>query len=38
LALNIARAHPNSKASMRAKLKRAGWDEKFLLEMLTNMR
>ena len=32
LALNIARVHPNSKASMRAKLKRAGWDEEFLLD------
>jgi len=38
LALNIARMHPNAKISMRAKLKRAGWDHKFLLEMLTNMR
>ncbi len=37
LALNVARTHP-AKTSMRAKLKRAGWDEKFLLEMLTNMR
>jgi predicted transposase YbfD/YdcC len=38
LALNVARAHPDSETSTRAKLKRAGWDEKFLLEMLTNMR
>lgn len=38
LALNVARAHPGGKTSMRAKLKRAGWDEKFLLEMLSNMR
>lgn len=37
LALNIARAHPD-KLSMRAKLKRAGWDETFLFEMLANMR
>lgn len=38
LALNVARAHPDAKTSMRAKLKRAGWDETFLLEMLSNMR
>lgn len=38
LALNIARMHPDTKTSMRAKLKRAGWDDKFLREMLTNMR
>lgn len=38
LALNVARAHPDTRTSMRAKLKRAGWDEKFLLEMLKNVR
>lgn len=38
LALNIARAHPDQKTSMRAKLKRAGWDEHFMFDMLTNMR
>lgn len=38
LALNVARSHPNAKTSMRAKLIRAGWDEKFLLEMLMNVR
>lgn len=38
LALNVARSHPNPKTSMRAKLIRAGWDEKFLLEMLMNVR
>jgi predicted transposase YbfD/YdcC len=38
LALNIARAHPDQKTSMRAKLKRAGWDERFMFDMLTNMR
>src|ERR1700730_16945264 len=38
IAPQLVRAHAHSKASMRAKLKRAGWDEKFLLEMLTNMR
>lgn len=37
LALNIARAHPD-KLSMRAKLKRAGWDEPFLFELLAHMR
>jgi len=38
LALNIARAHPDKKTSMRGKLKRAGWDERFMFDMLTNMR
>jgi len=38
LALNIARCHPDAKTSLRAKFKRAGWDEAFLLEMLTHMR
>lgn len=38
LALNIARAHPDKKISMRAKLKRAGWDESFMFDMLANMR
>jgi predicted transposase YbfD/YdcC len=38
LALNVARTHPDTRTSMRAKLIRAGWDEKFLLEMLTNVR
>ena len=38
LALNVARMHPDAKSSMRAKLKRAGWDENFLLELLLNMR
>lgn len=38
LALNIARAHPDKKTSLRAKLKRAAWNDKFLLEMLTNMQ
>jgi predicted transposase YbfD/YdcC len=37
LALNIARAHPD-KISMRGKLKRAGWDQTFLFDMLANMR
>lgn len=38
LALNIARAHPNTKTSLRGKLKRAGWDETFLFDMLRHMR
>jgi predicted transposase YbfD/YdcC len=38
LVLNIARAHPDTKTSLRGKLKRAAWDEKFLVEMLLNMR
>lgn len=38
LALNIARAHPDQKTSMRGKLKRAGWDERFMFDMFGNMR
>jgi predicted transposase YbfD/YdcC len=38
LALNLARAHPDPKISLRAKLKRAGWDDSFLFEMLGHMR
>jgi len=38
LALNIARADPDPKLSLRAKLKRAGWDERFMFDMLANMR
>lgn len=37
LALNIARAHPAA-MSMRLKLKRAGWDDTFLLGLLSHMR
>jgi predicted transposase YbfD/YdcC len=37
LALNIARHHP-AKGSMTKKLKRAGWDDTFLLSMLGHMR
>ena len=36
LALNVLRAHP-SRISMRQKVKRAGWDEAFLLSMLSHM-
>jgi predicted transposase YbfD/YdcC len=38
LVLNIARAHPDTKTSMRLKLKRAGWNDAFLFELLTHMR
>jgi predicted transposase YbfD/YdcC len=38
LALNVARAHPDTKISLRAKLKRAGWDDIFLFDMLRHMR
>jgi predicted transposase YbfD/YdcC len=37
LALNMLRLHPD-KASIRRKIKRAGWDDTFLLSMLAQMR
>src|SRR5580693_961686 len=37
LALNILRSHPH-RASLRRKIKRAGWDNAFLLAMLSHMR
>lgn len=37
LALNVLRTHPDS-ASIRRKIKRAGWDDAFLLSMLSHMR
>ena len=37
LALNILRSHPD-RASMRQKSKRAGWDEAFLLSLISHMR
>ena len=37
LALNILRAHPD-KASIRRKIKRAGWDDAFLTAVLSHMR
>lgn len=37
LALNILRAHPYT-ASVRRKIKRAGWDDAFLLATLSHMR
>ena len=37
LALNLLRAHPD-KASIRRKIKRAGWDDTFLISILAHMR
>lgn len=37
LALNVLRSHPDSKP-IRRKIKRAGWDDAFLLTMLSHMR
>lgn len=38
LALNVARAQPDKDLSLRAKLKRAGWDDRYLFDMLSHMR
>ena len=38
LALNVAQAHPDTKVSLRGKLKRAGWNDAFLFELLGHMR
>jgi predicted transposase YbfD/YdcC len=38
LALNVARAHPDTQISLRAKLKRAGWSDAFLFELIGHMR
>ncbi|MGY4363168.1 putative transposase YbfD/YdcC [Bradyrhizobium sp. i1.3.1] len=37
LALNILRTHPDQ-ASLRRKIKRAGWDNAFLMAILSHMR
>ena len=37
LALNVVRSHP-ANTSLRQKIKRAGWDDAFLLAMLSHMR
>jgi predicted transposase YbfD/YdcC len=37
LALNIVRHHP-AKGSIKTKIKRAGWDDAFLISMLAHMR
>jgi hypothetical protein len=36
-AINIMRSHPD-RISMRQKVKRAGWDDAFLLDLLSHMR
>jgi predicted transposase YbfD/YdcC len=38
LALNVARGHPDTTTSLRGKLKRAGWNDTFLFELLGHMR
>jgi len=38
LALNVARAHPDNTTSLRGKLKRAGWNDDFLFELVSHMR
>jgi len=38
LALNVARAHPDTTISLRGKLKRAGWNDAFLFDLLGHMR
>ena len=38
MALNVARAHPDTKTSLRLKIKRAGWDENFLFDLIRLMR
>jgi predicted transposase YbfD/YdcC len=38
LALNVARAHPDTTTSLRLKLKRAGWNDAFFFELLGHMR
>lgn len=38
LALNIARADPDTTTSLRGKLKRAGWNDTFLFQLLGHMR
>jgi hypothetical protein len=37
LALNILRTHPDG-MSMRRKIKRAGWDDAFLMSLISHMR
>ncbi|MGJ4949428.1 ISAs1 family transposase [Bradyrhizobium sp. HKCCYLS20291] len=38
LALNVARAHPDTSTSLRLKLKRAGWSDDFFFELLAHVR
>jgi predicted transposase YbfD/YdcC len=37
IALNLIRCHPD-KASIRRKIKKAGWDDQFLISMIAHMR
>jgi predicted transposase YbfD/YdcC len=37
IALNLIRSHPD-KASIRRKIKKAGWDDEFLISMIAHMR
>jgi predicted transposase YbfD/YdcC len=38
MVLNVARAHPDTKTSLRNKLLRAGWDDRFLFQLIRHMR
>lgn len=38
LALNVARAQPEGKISLRGKLKRAGWNDTYLFDLFSHMR
>lgn len=38
MALNVARAHPDTKTSLNLKLLRAGWDDNFLFGLIRHMR
>ena len=38
MVLNVARAHPDTKTSLRRKIKRAGWDDNFLFDLIRHMR
>ena len=38
LALNVARAQPDGKVSLRGKLKRAGWNDTYLFDLFSHMR
>jgi predicted transposase YbfD/YdcC len=38
MVLNVARAHPDPKTSLRRKILRAGWDESFLFDLIRHMR
>ncbi|RVG43255.1 ISAs1 family transposase, partial [Sinorhizobium meliloti] len=37
IALNLLRSHPD-KASIRRKIKKAGWDDQFLTSLIAHMR